>query len=124
MNTVTSKNQNQINIINVISNLAMGTSPLTGGLFLKLADGVAFSAAGRNFDNYDILFVFSALLFIAPYILLRNLRKTGDLPTFGVLTNLARPIMNMFSPIMGQDLWQNNKNRQKGLDDRDSKSTM
>ena len=100
LHAVSPEKQNQINIINVISAFSMGLAPLFGGLFLKVTGSVRFNITGLGFDNYDVLFIISSALFIAPYLLRKSLRQKKDTPTMHVLAIVTRPMLSIFGPFL------------------------
>lgn len=92
--------QNQINVINVFATSAMGIAPLVGGLFLALTSSFGFEFFGRAVNNYHMLFIVAAALFILPHLLQRKLKSTKDAPTMQVVAFVTRPLRDMFGPFI------------------------
>lgn len=101
LHAVPADKQNQINIINVIASLALGVAPLFGGLFLKLTPAWRFAVAGLSFNNYHVLFVIAAALFLVPHILRKELKHKKDTPTLHVLAVVTRPLLRTIGPFLG-----------------------
>ena len=81
----------------------MGIAPLLAGVFLKLTAGFGFKTTllpAGTFNNYHLLFVISAALYIWPHILHRKLGQSKDTPTMQVIAIVTRPILSMFGPFI------------------------
>lgn len=98
LHTVSPDKQYQINIINVIAFLSIGIAPLIAGFFLKITSGFSVNINIMQFNNYHLLFVISALLFITPHILRHKLRIDKDSSTMDVLVFVTKPLRNFFGP--------------------------
>ena len=98
LHTVSPKKQYQINIINVITFLSIGIAPLIAGFFLKITSNFSIKVNVMQFNNYHLLFVISAVLFIIPHILRHHLRLEKDSSTMDVLVFVTRPLRNFFGP--------------------------
>ena len=100
LHAVPADRQNQINVINVIASFVMGIAPLLGGLFLGLTRDYSFEFAVFRFNNYHILFIISAALFVLPHLLCGKIRQKADAPTMQVVAIVAHPLLNIFGPFM------------------------
>jgi len=101
MHAVPASRQNYITIINVFLSLAAGLAPLLGGLFLATSRGVSIGAGPGGFNNYDLLFIIAALLFIVPHRLRTKLQVEHEKPTMQVIAIVTRPLRNIFGPFLG-----------------------
>lgn len=83
--------QNYITIINLFAVITAGISPLVGGFFLHLTRNLNFQTGAVQLDNYYLLFVISAVLFIVPHILRNRLKCKKEASTAVVLAIVSRP---------------------------------
>ena len=93
-------NQNQINIVFVVSNFFAGLAPVIVGLVLEGTSGFGAGIGGIFINNYHVFFVISALLYIFPIVLRRRLSGTKDSGTIEVVATVLRPVTNMFGPFL------------------------
>jgi len=101
MHTVPAGKQNYITIINVFLSLAAGLAPLLGGFFLATSRGISFGTGPAGFNNYDLLFIVTAFLFIVPHRLRNKLQVAHEKPTMQVIAIVTRPLRNIFGPFLG-----------------------
>jgi hypothetical protein len=101
MHIVPASRQNYITIINVFLNLSAGLAPLLGGFFLATSRGVSLGSGPAGFNNYDLLFIIAALLFILPHRLRNKLSVAHERPTMQVIGIATRPLLNIFGPFLG-----------------------
>jgi len=101
MHIVPASKQNYITIVNVFLSLAAGLAPLLGGFFLATSRGVSVGAGPGGFNNYDLLFIIAACLFVVPHRLHNKLRATNDKPALQVIAIVTRPLLNIFGPFLG-----------------------
>ena len=108
LHAVPSGKQYYINIIDILSNSSMAIGPLIGGFFLYNTKGFLFTSGAVSLNNYHLLFVITALLFVVPHLLRKNLRTKKETPTTQMLALVTRPIRNAFGSFIrinraGQD---------------------
>ena len=96
LHAVPSKKQYYINIIDILCNSSMAIGPLIGGFFLYNTKGFSFTSGAVSLNNYHLLFIITALLFVVPHLLRKNLRGKKETPTTQVLNIVTRPIRNAF----------------------------
>lgn len=76
--------------------VSMGLSALIGGGLIRLLEGFRFEHGAITLHNqYHLLFVMSAAMFLIPNALRRSLRVKPELPTSEVLANMTRPLRTM-----------------------------
>jgi MFS family permease len=78
-------------MINTMSSVALALAPLVGGIFLHITDGFTLSSGALRLNNYHILFIISALLFLVPYSMRKKFRVAKEPATSDVIAMLARP---------------------------------
>lgn len=96
LHAVPSGKQYYINIINILGNTSMAIGPLIGGFFLYIVRDFSFSSGALHLNNYRLLFIITAMLFIVPHLLRKKLRTKKETPTTQVLAIVTRPIRNAF----------------------------
>ncbi|MBN1436637.1 MAG: MFS transporter [Sedimentisphaerales bacterium] len=96
LHTVPSDKQNHINIINIVSNVTAGVAPLLAGLLLWLTRGFGFASGAVSLNNYHLLFVLTALLFVVPHVLRKTLTGTKETSTSQVISFMSNTIRNAF----------------------------
>jgi len=98
MHIVPMEKQYYITICNVATGVVSGLAPLVGGFFLQWTSGIVFQTRLVDFNNYNILFVLSAILFFIPYLLHRRLSIAHETSTVEVMAFVTRPLLTMFGP--------------------------
>lgn len=101
--------QNDINLLSNVVFVSWGIVPLIGAMILKLAENFHLTIATREFNNYHLLFVISAGLFVIPHLLSRKLGLSKDTPTSHVLIYLSRPLTRLMGPL-GRYVTKNDNN--------------
>jgi MFS family permease len=99
LHAVAPDKQNYINILNMSCFAMWGIAPLLGGIFLLVTNNLNDYPELGNFNNYHLLFIVSALMFVVPHFLRRRLSLKKDLPTAQVLSFVIRPFLK-FPPFM------------------------
>jgi MFS family permease len=99
LHAVAPDKQNHINILNMSCFAMWGIAPLLGAVFLILTDNLNDYLGQGNFNNYHLLFVVNALMFVVPHFLRRRLSLKKDPPTAQVLNFVIRPFLK-FPPFM------------------------
>lgn len=92
LNSTAKTNQAAIVLINVVSSISLAMAPLLAGIFLSATKGHTIKSGAVTLDNYHLMYMICALLFIIPYNLRRKLRITKEEPTSHVMTAILRPI--------------------------------
>ncbi|MFH1616777.1 MAG: MFS transporter [Planctomycetota bacterium] len=100
LHAVPAHKQYYINVINIITNMVLATAPLFGGMFLVLMKNYRLESGGLNLNNYQILFILSAALFVVPHNLRRGLKLKKELPTTQVLAVVTRPLRGVVGPFI------------------------
>jgi MFS family permease len=100
LHAVPSNKQNYINIINMATIFSWAVAPLLGGLFLTFTKNHSFHSSAATPENYRILFITAAALFIIPHLLRRKLELKKDTPTMHVIAFVTRPLRNLFGPFV------------------------
>ncbi len=85
-------------IINNISFITWGIAPFMGAGILILFEDLSFNIAGSNINNYDLLFIITALLFLIPHRLRLKLGLRHETSTMQVVSILTRPIAYTIMP--------------------------
>lgn len=98
MHSIPLDRQRDITIINMLIIMTWGISPLIAGLFLSATKSFETEIMGRVFNNYHLLFVINAVLFMIPRTLRKNLKMKKDTPTVQMLVTLLRPRSIMPGP--------------------------
>ncbi len=98
MHIVPVEKQYYITICNVATGIVSGLAPLIGGFFLQWTSGIVFRTRLVDFNNYNILFVLSAILFVIPHLLHKRLSIAHETPTVEVIAFVTRPLLTMFGP--------------------------
>lgn len=98
MHSIPTGRQRDITIISMLIIMTWGISPLIAGLFLFSTKSFGVEIMGRAFNNYHLLFVINAGLFMIPRTLRKNLKMNKDTPTVHVLATLLRPRWIMPNP--------------------------
>jgi MFS family permease len=98
MHIVPVEKQYYITICNVASGVVSGLAPLIGGFFLDWTSGIRFETRYVDFNNYNILFVLSAILFVLPHIQRKTLSIAHETSTIEVIAFVTRPLLTMFGP--------------------------
>jgi MFS family permease len=98
MHIVPVEKQYYITICNVTSGIVSGIAPLVGGFFLDWTSGIVFQTRLVDFNNYNILFVLSAALFVLPHIQRKTLSIARETSTIEVIAFVTRPLLTMFGP--------------------------
>jgi MFS family permease len=96
MHIVPIEKQYYITICNVATGMVSGLAPLIGGFFLDWTSGIRFETRFVDFNNYNILFVLSAILFVLPHIQRKTLSIAHETSTIEVITFVTRPLLTMF----------------------------
>lgn len=96
MHIVPIEKQYYITISNVATGVVSGIAPLIGGFFLDWTSGIRFETRYVDFNNYNILFVVSAILFVLPHIQRKRLSIAHETSTVEVVTFVTRPLLTMF----------------------------
>lgn len=98
MHSIPTDRQRDITIINMLIIFTWGLSPLLAGLFLHATGAFKVEIMGRSFNNYHLLFVINAGLFMIPRTLRKPLKMKDDTPTVHMLATLLRPGNAMLGP--------------------------
>jgi MFS family permease len=109
MRIVPAGKQNYITILNVFFNLTSGLAPLLGGFFLATSRELSLNIGAGRFNNYDFLFIITAVLFILPHWLRNKLCVAHEKPTMQVLAIVTRPLRNIFGSFLSLNNDQDNK---------------
>jgi len=97
LHAVPNTRQNCINIINILSFLALGIAPVFGGVFLSLKSHYSLPF-GVELSNYSILFIIASILLVIPDILKNRLKAEKRIPAKHILIFVTRPLFSRFSP--------------------------
>lgn len=100
LHAIPNNKQNYINLINTTAIVAWSIAPLIGGLFLVSTQNFNFKSGAVNFNNYHMLFILNALLFVIPHILRKGLKSKKESSTSHVLTFVTRPLRNTLGPFI------------------------
>ena len=93
-----SKKQSEVTIANMTIFVTWGIAPILGAGLLHLTDALQIQIYSLAYDNYDLLFIFNALLFIIPHRLRWRLGLLKDTPTTQVVVFVLRPLINLAGP--------------------------
>lgn len=94
MHAVSSEKQFYIIIIDIFAQGALAIGPVISGFFLHSTENLAFSFVGVQLENYRLLFIVTAILFIVPHVLRKKLRMKKETSTAEVLDIVIRPLRN------------------------------
>ena len=111
LHTISPDKQNHITLLNNAVWIIWGIAPLLGGLFLVLTRNVEFHLPAWTGNNYHLLFLITACLFLIPHRLRWKLGLTKDTPTRHVLTFMMRPLIQAIGPFVG---YRSQNRREKG----------
>ncbi len=100
MHSIPIERQNHITILNMLTIVTWGIAPLIGMAILLLTDDIAIDLAGRTFNNYHLLFLINAALFLIPHALRKHLKADKETPTVEVLALMLRPFTVMRFPFV------------------------
>jgi MFS family permease len=100
MHIVPVEKQYYITICNVANGVVSGLAPLMGGFFLDWTAGITLQTRLVDFNNYNILFVLSAILFVLPHIQRKTLSLAHETSTVEVIAFVTRPLLTMFGPFV------------------------
>ena len=100
--------QSHVSLLNTIVFVAWGVTPLIGGLFLKLTEGMGMALGEVEIGNYQFLFVITAAMFLIPHFLRRRLKLAKDTPTSQVLVFVLKPLINLLGPFVRISSRKNN----------------
>lgn len=103
LHTVPATKQFYINLLNFVSFAFCAIGPLVGGIFLTATTNVRMKSGAVDLNNYQIMFVITALLFVIPHMLRKKLRWKKETPTTQVLATVIRPLRNVFGPFIRID---------------------
>jgi|GEM_PF-1509483 len=98
MHVVPAEKQYYITVCNIAAGVVAGLAPLFGGFFLDWTSGIVFRTRLVDFNNYNILFVLSAVLFMVPHLQRRQLSMAHETSTVEVIAFVTRPLLTMFGP--------------------------
>jgi len=98
-----------MNFIQITSGCAMATGPLTAGIFLANTKSLSLHSGAITLNNYSLLFLLTACLFVVPHLLRKKLRMKKETPTLEVLTIVSKPVKNIMGPFL--PIKQPNKKR-------------
>jgi MFS family permease len=98
MHIVPVHKQYYITICNVATGVVSGLAPLMGGFFLDWTAGITLQTRLVDFNNYNILFVLSAILFVLPHLQRKTLSIANETSTVEVIAFVTRPLLTMFGP--------------------------
>jgi len=107
LHSVPADKQYFINIIQIVVGCAMAAGPLLAGIFLANTESLSLHSGAVTLNNYCLLFIFTACIFLVPHALRKKLRMKKETPTLEVLTIIARPIRNIIGPFLS--IKRNNK---------------
>ena len=86
---------------------AMGIGALLGGQILTVAHQSGFQIGKPGPNNYHIIFVLSALMFLVPWFLRRKFKEPADSPTRQVIAVVLQPVRTVVGSVVlwatGQD---------------------
>ncbi len=92
MHTTPKGNQASLVLINIVTSISLAIAPLAGGIILALTKDVVISSGAITLNNYQLLYLLCAILFIIPYNLRKKLRITKENSTNYVMSAVLRPI--------------------------------
>jgi hypothetical protein len=86
---------------------ATGIGALLGGQVLTFTQKFGFRIGEPGLNNYHIIFLLSALMFLVPWFLRRRIKEPTDSPTRHVIAVVLQPIRNLVGSVVlwakGQD---------------------
>jgi MFS family permease len=91
-----------IAITYVALQLSTGFGALLGGQILTLAQKKGFKIGGSGLNQYHIIFILAALLFVVPWFLRRRLRAPADSSTRELVAVVLQPVRNLVGTLV---LW-------------------
>lgn len=100
MHSIPLERQNHITILNMLMIVTWGIAPLIGMAILLITDGIEIDLAGRTYNNYHLLFLINAALFLIPHGLRKHLKADKDTPAVKVLALMLRPFTVMRFPFV------------------------
>ena len=116
MHIVPADKQYLLSIIHMVWGLSAATGPLLGGWFLSRTQWLKFQSGAVTMNNYHILFIISALLFIVPHFLRKKLRGSKEASTIEVLTIITKPLRDTLGPFITFRSQRNDNSQQGQLD--------
>jgi len=93
--------QYYMNLISVLVNFFASLTPIAGGFFLYKTEKFRFGSGVLSFNNYDLFFIITALLFVIPFTLRKQLRVGWETPTRDVIAIVIRPLRNTLGLLVG-----------------------
>ncbi|MEN8127278.1 MAG: MFS transporter [Planctomycetota bacterium] len=100
--------QSNLVIVNAFSFLSVAIAPLISGLFLKLSADWHFESGGLSVNNYHMLFLFAALLVLAPGRICKTFQNNVETSAVGVFVIITRPLRTLFGPFVSFPTKRNN----------------
>ena len=96
MNYVPSEKQSYIVVINTVTNISIAFAPLLAGSYLRISKNLHLDSGAITMNNYHLLYITAALLFIYPHAIRKELRGRKELPSSEVFTLVTKPLRLMF----------------------------
>jgi MFS family permease len=93
--------QYYMNLISVLVNFFASLTPIAGGFFLYKTEKFRFRSGVLSFNNYDLFFIITALLFVIPFTLRKQLRVGKETATKDVIAIVMRPLRNTLGILVG-----------------------
>ena len=100
LHAVPSEKQYYINVIEILCNSSMAIGPLIGGFFLYNMRDFFFISGAMHLNNYHLLFIITAVLFVIPHLLRKKMRSKKETPTTEVLAIVTRPLRSVFGSLI------------------------
>ena len=100
LHSVPSDKQYILSVFQVVAGCAMAMGPLLGGIFLANTKVLSLHFGAVTLNNYSLLFIFTACLFVIPHMLRKKLRMKKETSTWEVLAVVARPLRNIIGPFL------------------------